>query len=47
MDALQKTLSKKDGEKAFAAYKNAEEKLDAYLDAVELPLGIELKQMAK
>ena len=45
MDLLQKFLLKKDGEKVFTSYKNAEEKLDAYLEAVELPSGMELKQM--
>ncbi len=44
MELVQKSLSKKDGEKTFASYKNAEEKLDAYLEAVELPPGMELKQ---
>mmetsp|Transcript_13458 Transcript_13458/g.26391 ORF Transcript_13458/g.26391 Transcript_13458/m.26391 type:complete len:214 (+) Transcript_13458:61-702(+) len=45
MELVQRSLSKKDGEKTFASYKNAEEKLDAYLEAVELPPGMELKQM--
>ena len=45
IELLKKALSKKDGEKVLAAYKSAEEKLDAYLDAVELPPGMELKQM--
>lgn len=36
MDLLKKSLAKKDGEKVFAAYKAAEEKLDPYLDEVEL-----------
>mmetsp|Transcript_32744 Transcript_32744/g.69127 ORF Transcript_32744/g.69127 Transcript_32744/m.69127 type:complete len:220 (-) Transcript_32744:204-863(-) len=45
IELLKRALSKKDAEKVFSAYKNAEEKLDAYLDAVELPSGMELKQM--
>ena len=45
IELLKRALSKKDGEKVLAAYKSAEEKLDAYLDAVELPSGMELKQM--
>jgi hypothetical protein len=45
IELLKRALSKKDSEKVFTAYKNAEETLDAYLDAVELPSGIELKQM--
>jgi len=43
IELLKRALSKKDAEKVFSAYKNAEEKLDAYLDAVELPSGMELK----
>ena len=45
IELLKRALSKKDSEKVFTAYKSAEETLDAYLDAVELPSGIELKQM--
>lgn len=47
IELLKRALSKKDSEKVLTAYKNAEETLDAYLDAVELPSGIELKQMWK
>jgi hypothetical protein len=36
MDLLKRSLSTKDGEKVFAAYKAAEMKLDPYLDEVEL-----------
>ena len=43
MDLVNRSLSKKDGEKTFAAYQSAEQKLDAYLDAVELPSVMELK----
>jgi len=45
IELLKRALAKNDGGKVLAAYKNAEEKLDAYLDAVELPSGMELKQM--
>lgn len=45
IELLKRALSKKDGEKVLTAYANAEEKLDSYLDAVELPSGAELKQM--
>lgn len=45
IELLKLSLSKKDAEKVFSAYTNASEKLDAYLDAVELPSGMELKQM--
>eukprot|EP00970_Alexandrium_tamarense_P000038 scaffold6_cov190-Alexandrium_tamarense.AAC.34 len=36
VELLKKALSKKDGETTFAAYKTAVEKLDAYLEEVEL-----------
>jgi len=45
IELLKRALSKKDAEKMFSAYKSAEEKLDAYLDAIELPPAMELKQM--
>lgn len=45
IELLKRALAKKDGDKVFTAYKSAEEKLDDYLDAVELPSGMELKQM--
>jgi len=45
IELMKKAASKKDKDKVSAAYKSAEEKLDAYLDAVELPSGMELKQM--
>lgn len=45
IELLKLASSKKNKEKVVSAYSSASEKLDAYLDAVELPLGIELKQM--
>lgn len=45
IELVKRALSKKDSEKVFTAYKSAEETLDAYLDAVELPSGMELKKM--
>ena len=45
IELLQRALAKKDSGKVLAAYKAAEEELDAYLDAVELPSGMELKQL--
>lgn len=36
MELVKRSLTKKDGEKLFAAYKVAEVKLDPYLDEVEL-----------
>ncbi len=45
VELLKRALSKKDSEKLFTTYKSAEEKLEAYLDAVELPSGMELKKM--
>ncbi len=45
IELLKRALAKKDGEKVLASYKSAEEVLDAYLDEVELPSSMELKQM--
>mmetsp|Transcript_31621 Transcript_31621/g.66507 ORF Transcript_31621/g.66507 Transcript_31621/m.66507 type:complete len:217 (+) Transcript_31621:143-793(+) len=45
IELLKRALSKKDGVKVFSCYTDAEEKLDAYLDAVELPSAMEFKQM--
>jgi len=45
IEKLKLGLSKKDSKKVFSAYTDAEEKLDAYLEAVELPAVMELKQM--
>ena len=45
MELLKRATAKKDAEKIQATYKDAVEKLDAYLEAVELPTGMELKQM--
>lgn len=45
IELLKRALSKKDVGKVSTAYSNAEAMLDAYLDAVELPSGMELKQM--
>ena len=36
MELVKRSVTKKDGDKVFAAYKVAEEKLDPYLDEVEL-----------
>jgi len=43
-EALKKSVAKKDGEKVASSYQSAEESLDAYLDAVELPSVMELKK---
>ena len=45
MELLKRATAKKDAKKIQATYMDAEEKLDAYLEAVELPTGMELKQM--
>ena len=45
IELLKRATAKKDAKKIQATYKDAEEKLDAYLEAVELPSGMELKQM--
>lgn len=45
MELVKRALSKKDSKKVATAIADAEEKLDAYLDAVELPSVMELKQM--
>ncbi len=45
IELLKRALSKKDAEKVLLAYNKAAEQLDAYLDAVELPSVMELKQM--
>ena len=45
MELLKRATAKKDAKKIQSTYKDAEEKLDTYLEAVELPSGVELKQM--
>jgi len=45
IEVLKLASSKKNKEKIISAYASASEKLDSYLDAVELPSGMELKQM--
>ena len=45
IEVLKLASSKKNKEKIISAYESASEKLDSYLDAVELPSGMELKQM--
>jgi len=45
IELLKRATAKKDAKKIQATYMDAEEKLDAYLEAVELPSGMELKQM--
>jgi hypothetical protein len=45
IDVLKLASSKKNAEKVLSAYASASEKLDDYLAAVELPSGMELKQM--
>ena len=45
IELLKRALAKKDGEKVLSAYKSAEDKLEAYLEEVELPSSMELKQM--
>ena len=44
MDSLQKTLKKKDVKAIKSAYAKAEDLLDPYLEAVELPPVIEMRQ---
>lgn len=44
VESLQKAVKKNDGKGALAAYQKAEEALDAYLEAVELPPVIEMRQ---
>ena len=45
IELLKLASSKKNAEKVLSAYASASEKLDDYLAAVELPSGMELKQM--
>jgi len=45
IELLKRATAKKDAKKIQSTYKDAEEKLDTYLEAVELPTGMELKQM--
>jgi len=45
IELLKRAALKKDGGKVLSSYTNAAEKLDAYLEQVELPSVMELKQM--
>jgi hypothetical protein len=45
IELLKLASTKKNAEKVLASYASALEKLDDYLAAVELPSGMELRQM--